>query len=608
MIDSLALSFSAPGPLVEWRDEDPSHESHDSTSATDGTRTSAVMTSFCHNDILLGGINNEQGRAMIRRAATLDPLPATPAEIQSPLAVSLALLFTLIVLLLPLAVAKYPALVDFPNHLARHYIGASIDSSAELQRYYSYQWRPVPNMAGDVIFMLLNVFFPPLESERIIVAIAIAAWVIAPFVLNRAIWGKWSIAPSLCGLLVFNNSLRGGLENFLIASALSVLAFALWIHWRDRSSVGRIIVFTVLASLIYFGHFMAWIVLGLFIGPYELQRAITGEGPRLTRLGRLAAAAVPFLPGILLFWTLRLTARTTGDFATLYGGFESRMYAIISPFLMYHVVPDLLALIVVFGVLAWRALMPNGRIIHPSLVYVLIALFIASLFAPAVVQDTRGVHVRLPAILLAVLIASIDWQHVERWRWRAIGAAFVIALVVRSGSITSYWLKHTAEVNELRKSFEKLDRGAAVLSAVNGRADTGEFHWFSLSYAVLDRQIFTSSLYPDVHNLSVKPEYMRLTRLVASPVELSQLPPFPHGQRPELDKDAYWLTWWKDFSHILVLSGEPVELHFKDCLELISEGSFFRLYKVQPRTIQCPFSPSSSSSTPSAATEKRSEN
>src|SRR5438477_12018532 len=129
---------------------------------------------------------------MTKHAATLAPQSGHLENAQSLFAILSAALFTLVVLLIPVALAKYPALVDFPNHLARHYIGATIDSSSDLQKYYSYQWRPVPNMAADVIFVPLNALFSPLDSERIIVAIAIALWVIAPFVLNRAIWGRWS--------------------------------------------------------------------------------------------------------------------------------------------------------------------------------------------------------------------------------------------------------------------------------------------------------------------------------------------------------------------------------------------------------------------------------
>src|SRR5690242_11030226 len=82
-------------------------------------------------------------------------------------------LLTFVALLAPVAMAKYPALVDFPNHLARHYIGAAIDGSTHLQEYYIYQWRPVANLAGDAIFVVLNMQFSALASERIIIAAAI---------------------------------------------------------------------------------------------------------------------------------------------------------------------------------------------------------------------------------------------------------------------------------------------------------------------------------------------------------------------------------------------------------------------------------------------------
>src|SRR5437879_1521384 len=52
---------------------------------------------------------------------------ASPNQQPTSLTILCAASFTLLVLLVPVTIAKYPALVDFPNHLARHYIGATID-------------------------------------------------------------------------------------------------------------------------------------------------------------------------------------------------------------------------------------------------------------------------------------------------------------------------------------------------------------------------------------------------------------------------------------------------------------------------------------------------
>jgi hypothetical protein len=152
-----------------------------------------------------------------------------------------------------------------------------------------------------------------------------------------------------------------------------------------------------------------------------------------------------------------------------------------------------------------------------------------------------------------------------------------------------YWKQHEQEVTELRAQFATLERGAVVLPVVNEHADTGEFHWFSLSYAVVDRHIFTPSLYPDIHMLSIKPAYARLTELIATPVRMSELPsPAPLQMSPQGEPGPYWRTWWRDFSHILLLSRKPVEPPFADHLELIAEGSFFRLYRIRGSMTEVP--------------------
>jgi hypothetical protein len=142
-------------------------------------------------------------------------------------------------------------------------------------------------------------------------------------------------------------------------------------------------------------------------------------------------------------------------------------------------------------------------------------------------------------------------------------------------------LQHDAEVSELRNALQEVERGAAVLPVVNPQADTGLFHWFTLSYAVLDRQIFTPSLYPDIHMLTVRPAFRKLTQLMATPVDLSELPSPESGTAfSAKDSKKYWRTWWKDFSYLVVLSRTPIEFPFRTHVQLIAEGSFFRIYKI----------------------------
>jgi hypothetical protein len=497
---------------------------------------------------------------------------------QSTAVIAGVALFTAGALLLPVLIAQYPALVDFPAHLARHYIASRIGASRDLQTFYSYTWWPDPYLATDVPFIPLSAVFSPLTSERIIVGITIALWVLWPFVLYRALWKRWSAAPFLSGLIVFNAALRGGLENFLLAAAVAMFAFALWIVWSDRLSPWRIAIFCVTTTAVYLGHAFAWAILVLMIAPYELQKTFSDEKTAVTRIMRLLAAALQFVPALLLFLFFGTAGRTSGA-ATTYGGLSSRVDAVLSLVAMYDLVPDLIALTAIFGILIWRALKSNGPIVHPSMRSVLLAALLVCLLTPSVMLDVRAMHIRLPPVLVSVLIASLNWQEITVRQWKVIGLVFAVALALRSASVTSFWLHHEAEVIELRTAFQQLDRGALVLPTVNPHADTGAFHWFSSAYAVVDRDAYTPSLYPDGIRFAIKPAYARLTQLAFTPVDMAELP-LPE-ETPPPGATSPWTTWWRDYSHLLVLSRTPIEPTFSDHLQLVADGSFFRLYKIR---------------------------
>lgn len=59
----------------------------------------------------------------------------------------------------PVLTVDIPPLVDFPNHLARMHVLATQGSSDIVQHNYDVAWRPVPNLAMDLIVPPLTTFF-----------------------------------------------------------------------------------------------------------------------------------------------------------------------------------------------------------------------------------------------------------------------------------------------------------------------------------------------------------------------------------------------------------------------------------------------------------------
>jgi hypothetical protein len=60
----------------------------------------------------------------------------------------------------PVLVCDTLPLFDYPNHLARMHILADLARSPDLQRFYTIEWRPVPNLAMDAIVPALAHIMP----------------------------------------------------------------------------------------------------------------------------------------------------------------------------------------------------------------------------------------------------------------------------------------------------------------------------------------------------------------------------------------------------------------------------------------------------------------
>src|SRR5688572_13785106 len=106
-----------------------------------------------------------------------------------------ALLAILLIVIMPVLSVTYLPGVDLPNHLARHYIGHALKNSLDLQAFYTFEWQLIPNLAGDALAILLDDFLQIHDVGRAILALSLSLWVIAPVVLNRVLWGRFSAWP-----------------------------------------------------------------------------------------------------------------------------------------------------------------------------------------------------------------------------------------------------------------------------------------------------------------------------------------------------------------------------------------------------------------------------
>ena len=73
--------------------------------------------------------------------------------------------------LVPLTLTGVLPLVDYPNHLARMDILARLPQAPVLQSYYALAWRPIPDLAMDLLVPPLLRMVPLLLAGKLFVAL-----------------------------------------------------------------------------------------------------------------------------------------------------------------------------------------------------------------------------------------------------------------------------------------------------------------------------------------------------------------------------------------------------------------------------------------------------
>ena len=510
---------------------------------------------------------------------------------EKPWIVMVLSLSALIVSLLPVLAVTYPLQIDIPNHLARHFIAQNIGLSEDLSRFYEFEWRAYPYLAGDGLHQLLNEFFSVYDSNRVVLAFAFVSWLSCAQLLYRALWGSFSVWPLLCVLLFFNANIVWGFENYIIGSSFALLIFTGWVSWNTERIFLKAIIFTILATFLYFMHLFAFAAFGVLYLTYEvggLWNVIRSHPIRA--IGRLSIITLPMWPGTLHFLSMVIFSKAAALGGTRYGGeftpFQALVASFSSGFSSLAIDPAILPVILgcLLFLFSWGYLTRTLRI-HPRMVLLLVILGVLCLIAPFRLAGVALVHFRLPFIFVLLLIASSRWEGVQPTRYWSAVAALSLLILVRSLMVTDAWQVHDTEVRELVKGFEKLERGATLLPVVsNGESS----HAHSAAFAVIERDAYVPSLFTGITPLKVRPGIQEIRFGYAAPHHIESLLAAREAAKAGKEPPEEILRqWWCHFSHILVIDREASRKPFPDQTRLIHEGSFFALYRNETSDPRC---------------------
>lgn len=491
--------------------------------------------------------------------------------------------------LYPVFSVEIPPLADYPNHLARAHIIASIDASPELRSNYQVSWPLSPYLTMDWIMSSMARIMPVYEVGRLFVALTLVTIVAGALAVHLALFKRLSPWPLFVHLFLFNHLLAWGFLNFLFAVGLSLLALAAWIATARWPMWLRAILFTAASVAIFFTHVFALGIYALTIAGLELDRAwrARGDKPAPILLRDLAAAAAQFVAPIVLW----LMAPMTMAEATMDAG--SLLRALVTPVMMYGELLDGLTFAFVGFVLMLGFWSRSLRLAAP----VRVPLAILAVAAVVLTLSPIGLWAewRIPLALCLLLVAATEFRP-RRLKSAAIVLCGALVLYgARVVTTAETWQHYNRHYEELRLASASIAKGARLLPVFDSqpyRMDRAVITGSMSLITIIERAVFVPFLFTNPTILPVHvAERNRFLDIIGPAHQRIQVSALVRSADPEKAAEerrqhhipggtVYWANWPKNFDYVLITHFSTNENPLPERLEKVHEGSFFDLYKV----------------------------
>jgi hypothetical protein len=473
----------------------------------------------------------------------------------------------------PLFACDILPLLDYPNHLARVQLLASLPQSPVLQQFYALAWRPIPDLAIDLVAPPLLRFMPLLAAGKLFVLASFVLMAGGAAALHRVLFGRWSAWSCLAFLLLYGRLLLWGLLNYLFGLGLAVAALAGWIALAERGNAVRIIVGTIFALAVYLAHLMAFgvyavLLLGFEAGGLLRQRAPLGACFR--------AAAVAGLP-LAVPLAILVLAGSGGSGGVSFSHPWRKLDLLFSVFDLYHRPFDVACFALAVIGLGW-AYWRRWIALAPAMIVPLALLAIVYLAMPTQLLGASGADRRLPLALFVTLFGSSAWAAPRPRLERLYLGAAAVMLALRLATVTASWQASDRDYRALLAGLDRVPIGSRIAvafpeGAVNVVA-TPLVHFPVL--AVARRQAFVPTLFAEAGQqpVTLRPPFRALAERL-SPDSLWAA--FVTGAAP-LDADQRAAL--AAYDYVVFTDLQPFALANAAGLELAFQAPRFALYRV----------------------------
>lgn len=490
----------------------------------------------------------------------------------------------LAVAIAPVWLTAQPPLVDYPNHLARMHLLINVSHSELLQRFYQVRWAVLPNLAMDLVIPSLATVMPLGAAGKVFITLTLFLLSIGPIALHYVWHGRRSAWPFVAFLFLHNRIFLYGFLNYLFGLGLALCTLAAWIHLRGRPWVQKWWVFSILATMVFFSHLVAFGVYALCVFGYEFTHYLEQRKqdlPENAFVNLVSSMAQFVIPGLLLL----LSPTIHGDSSLGYGsvllnpviGLIVKLIALFFPVYNYSLFLDGLIFLLCVE-LAVLGISKRKLVFTKEAYWVLGMLGGAFLLLPFKAFSAAYADARLSIALIFLFIACTDlrMEIATAKSGKMLASFFVGVFIARVGILQSHWWEFEKSFDQYMQALNKVPEGSKLFTAM---ADPDGSNSMSPVYhlpcmAIIKKSAFVPSLFafPTAQPIALTPPYQALAKKTPGPDFLYKMaPPW---------NTPLWHMLLRKYDYLLVVQGDKFKSAPPLSLKLVYAGQDFRLYKI----------------------------
>ena len=343
--------------------------------------------------------------------------------------------FLALISIIPLIQPQVPPLIDLMGHMGRYRVEIADPSSPLLTRYFNFQWALMGNLGVDLLIVPMAKIFGLELGVKLIVMMVPPLTITGLLLVAREVHGRLPATAALVAPFAYCWPFQWGFINYVLAMALTLNAFALWLYLARIGRVRlRAVLFVPIAALIWLGHGFAWGVLGLLAFAAEIvrMRDIEGRGYGES-LWRGALHCLPLAPPLLLMvaWRSGNVAGETVDWFNWIAKYVYLVSSLRNHWMQFDIaLVSALILLVLFGMssIGWQQ---YGFRMRRTLGVALLVLIIAYILMPRIVIGSAYADMRLAPYVIAIGVIGVVPAFTNRIALNAIAALALIIFGAR---------------------------------------------------------------------------------------------------------------------------------------------------------------------------------